>query len=46
MAVFGDSTAPGNAQALKETELAARAFKVQVQYLAVRGESLGACFNK
>src|SRR6266550_1318492 len=37
MAGFGDSTAPGNAQALKETELAARAFKVQVQYLDIVG---------
>src|SRR5947209_2608287 len=31
VAVFGDSTTPGNAQSLKETELAARPFKVQVQ---------------
>jgi ABC-type uncharacterized transport system substrate-binding protein len=35
VAVFGDSSAPGNAQALKETELAAKAFKVQLQYLNV-----------
>src|SRR5205823_6525300 len=35
--VFGDSTAPGNAQALKETELAARAFKIRLQYLDIVG---------
>ena len=35
VAVFGTSTNPGNAQALRETELAAKAFKVQVQYLDV-----------
>jgi putative tryptophan/tyrosine transport system substrate-binding protein len=34
--VFGDSTFPGNAQALRETELAAGPFGVQVQYLEVR----------
>jgi putative ABC transport system substrate-binding protein len=32
VAVFGDSTAPGNAQSLTETELAAKAFKIQLQY--------------
>src|SRR3989475_9651878 len=37
VAVFGDSTTPGNAQALKETEPAAKAFKVQVQYLDILG---------
>jgi putative ABC transport system substrate-binding protein len=37
MAVFGDSTAPGNAQALKETELAAGAFGLKLQYLDVLG---------
>ena len=37
MAVIGNSTEPGNAQNLKETELAAGAFKVQLQYLDVRG---------
>lgn len=37
VAVFGDSTFPGNAEALKETELAATGFKVQLQYLNVRG---------
>jgi putative ABC transport system substrate-binding protein len=35
VAVLGTSNTPGNAQALKETELAARAFKVQLQYLDV-----------
>ena len=37
VAVFGDSTNPANAQSLKETELAARAFKVQLQYLDILG---------
>ena len=37
VAVLGDSTEPGNAQALKEAELAARALGVQLQYLDVRG---------
>ena len=36
LAVFGNSTHPGNAQALKETELAAGALAVQLQYLDVR----------
>ena len=36
VAVLGTSTDPGNAQALKETELAAQALKVQLQYLDVR----------
>jgi len=35
VAVLGTSTVPGNAQALRETELAARAFKVKLQYLDV-----------
>jgi putative ABC transport system substrate-binding protein len=35
VAVFGNSTQPGNAQALKEVELAARAFGVKLQYLDV-----------
>ena len=35
VAVFGTSTHPGNAQALKEMELAAKAFGVQLQYLDV-----------
>jgi putative tryptophan/tyrosine transport system substrate-binding protein len=36
MAVLGTSTQPGHAPSLKETELAAGAFGVQVQYLEVR----------
>jgi len=36
VAVLGNSTTPGNAHALRETELAAGAFGVQVQYLDVR----------
>ena len=35
VAVFGSSTSPGNAQSLREVDLAARAFKVQLQYLDV-----------
>jgi putative ABC transport system substrate-binding protein len=35
VAVLGASTNPGNAQALKQTELAAGAYKVQLQYLNV-----------
>ena len=35
VAVLGISTIPGQAQSLKETELAAGAFKVQLQYLDV-----------
>ena len=35
VAVFGTSTLPGNAQMLRETELAAGAFGVQLQYLDV-----------
>jgi putative tryptophan/tyrosine transport system substrate-binding protein len=35
LAVVGESTYPGNAQSLKETELAAGALKVQLQYLDV-----------
>ena len=35
VAVLGSSTLPGYAQTLRETELAAGAFKVQVQYLDV-----------
>ncbi len=37
VAVFGTSTDPGNAQALRETELAAGAFGVKLQYLDVLG---------
>jgi putative ABC transport system substrate-binding protein len=35
VAVLGDSTIPGSAQVLKETELAAAAFKGKIQYLDV-----------
>jgi putative tryptophan/tyrosine transport system substrate-binding protein len=35
VAVFGTSTFPGTAQNLKETEVAARAMRVQLQYLDV-----------
>jgi putative ABC transport system substrate-binding protein len=37
VAVFGTSTSPGNAQALRETELVAGAFGVTLQYLDVLG---------
>jgi putative ABC transport system substrate-binding protein len=37
VAVLGTSTNPGNTQSLKETELAARAFGAQLQYLDVSG---------
>jgi ABC-type uncharacterized transport system substrate-binding protein len=37
VAVLGDSNKSGNAQALKEVELAAGAFGLQLQYLEVRG---------
>ena len=40
VAVFGTSTFPGNAQALKETERAARALAVQLQYLDLRGSRI------
>src|SRR6266542_1030679 len=36
VAVLGTSTEPGNAQALREVELAAKAFGVQLQHLDVR----------
>jgi len=36
VAVFGDSSFPGNAQVRRETELATGAFKVDLQYLDVR----------
>jgi len=35
VAVFGNSTRPGNAQALREIEIAAKAFGVKLQYLDV-----------
>jgi putative ABC transport system substrate-binding protein len=37
VAVLGDSAEPGHAQALRETERAARALRVQLQYLDVHG---------
>jgi putative tryptophan/tyrosine transport system substrate-binding protein len=37
VAVLGTSTRPGNAQALKETELAAGTFGLRLQYLDVKG---------
>ena len=37
VAILGNSTEPGNAQALRETERAAGAFGVQLQILDVRG---------
>ncbi len=37
VAVLGTSTVPGNAQSLRETELAAGAFGVKLQYLDVLG---------
>jgi putative tryptophan/tyrosine transport system substrate-binding protein len=37
VAVLGTSTVPGNEQTLKETELAARAFGVKLQYLEIQG---------
>jgi putative ABC transport system substrate-binding protein len=37
LALIGQSTYPGNAQAIRETEVAAAAFKVVVQYLDVLG---------
>jgi putative ABC transport system substrate-binding protein len=37
IAVLGTSTTPGNAQGLRETELAAKAFRTKVQYQDVRG---------
>jgi putative ABC transport system substrate-binding protein len=37
VAVFGTSTYPGNAQSLKEVDLAAKAFGVKLQYLDVLG---------
>jgi putative ABC transport system substrate-binding protein len=36
VAVLGNSTVPGNAQALRETELAAGAFGVKLQYLDIQ----------
>jgi putative tryptophan/tyrosine transport system substrate-binding protein len=36
LAILGSSAIPGNTQALRETEFAARAFGVQTQYLDIR----------
>ena len=36
LAVFGNSTRPGNARSLRETELAAETLKLKLQYLDVR----------
>jgi ABC-type uncharacterized transport system substrate-binding protein len=47
VAVLGTSTVPGSAQALRETELAARASKVTLQFLDVLGpEDIEAAFRK
>ena len=46
VAVLGASTNPGNAQALKETELAVGEYKVQLQYLNVlRPKDIEAAFR-
>jgi len=46
VAVLGTSTVPGNAQALRDTELAVRAFKVKLQYLDVLdGKDIEAAFR-
>jgi putative ABC transport system substrate-binding protein len=46
VAVLGSSTQPGNTQALKETELAAAALRVQLQYLDILGpKDIGAAFG-
>ena len=46
VAVFGSSTEPGNAQTLKEIELAAAALKVEIQYLDILGpEDIEAAFR-
>jgi putative ABC transport system substrate-binding protein len=46
VAVFGNSTVPGSTQALKETELAAGAFRVQLQYLELRDpKDIGSLFR-
>jgi putative ABC transport system substrate-binding protein len=46
VAVIGTSTVPGNVQALKETELAAGAYKVQLQYLdIINSDNIDATFQ-
>jgi putative ABC transport system substrate-binding protein len=37
VAILGNSTEPGNAQSLRETQLAAGGFGIQLQYLEVQG---------
>jgi len=47
VAVFGSSTNPGTAQALRETELAAGAVGVKLQYLEIRGpENIETAFRE
>jgi putative ABC transport system substrate-binding protein len=47
LAVLGNSTRPGNAQSLRETELAAGAFGVKLQYLDVLGpEDIDTAFQE
>lgn len=46
VAVLGNSTEPGNPQSLKELDLAARAFRVQLQYLDVlKDQDIETAFN-
>jgi putative tryptophan/tyrosine transport system substrate-binding protein len=46
VAVLGNSTVPGSTQALRKTELAAGAFRVQLQYLEVRDpKDIGTVFR-
>jgi putative ABC transport system substrate-binding protein len=46
VAVFGSSTSPGNAQSLREVDLAAGAFKVQLQHLDVLdAKDIGTAFR-
>ena len=46
VAVLGSSVRPGNAQTLKETELAAEAFRVRVQYLdVIRSNDIDTAFR-
>jgi putative ABC transport system substrate-binding protein len=47
VAVLGTSTEPGHARALRETEVAAKALAIELQYLEVRGpEDLEPVFRK
>jgi len=47
VAAFGTSSQPGNAQALRETEIAARSLGVQIQYVNVeRPEDIEAAFRE